>query len=93
LLTDVAAPRREPAVMTFGPNNHAVRDSRWRYIRYADGTEELYDHAADPHEWTNVAARPEHAPVKRALATWLPTVNRPLHTKTRWLPADGQGKP
>ncbi|MEM1063567.1 MAG: hypothetical protein AAGJ97_14675, partial [Planctomycetota bacterium] len=33
----------------------------WRYISYPDGSEELYDHRADPHEFTNVAAEPEHA--------------------------------
>lgn len=46
---------------THGRGNHALRDERWRFIRYADGGEELYDHAADPHEWTNLAERPEHA--------------------------------
>ncbi|MEL7265785.1 MAG: hypothetical protein AAFP69_13380, partial [Planctomycetota bacterium] len=27
----------------------------WRYIRYTDGGEELYDHRVDPHEFRNVA--------------------------------------
>ena len=39
------------ALTTHGYMNHAVRDSRWRYIRYADGSEELYDHEADTYEW------------------------------------------
>lgn len=56
---------------------HAVRDDRWRYIRYADGGEELYDHANDPYEWTNVAAQPEHADLKVQLAAHFPTVNNP----------------
>jgi arylsulfatase A-like enzyme len=43
---------------------YAARDERWRYIRYADGSEELYDHQNDPHEWTNLAAKPEHAAEK-----------------------------
>jgi hypothetical protein len=29
-----------PALMTYQRGNHAVRDQRWRYIRYADGTVE-----------------------------------------------------
>ena len=64
LLKDPAAPRAEPAVMTWGPNSHAVRDIRWRYIRYADGSEELYDHQNDPCEWTNLASSPEHNETK-----------------------------
>jgi hypothetical protein len=36
----------------------SVRHEHWRYTRYHDGTEELYDHAADPQEWTNLAADP-----------------------------------
>ena len=48
---------------------------RWRYIRYANGAEELYDTQADPNEWTNVAANPELTSVKQDLARWLPQVN------------------
>jgi arylsulfatase A-like enzyme len=33
----------------------AVRDQRYRLIRYANGKEELYDHQQDPHEWHNLA--------------------------------------
>ena len=29
--------------------NHAIRTERYRYIRYEDGSEELYDHDADPY--------------------------------------------
>jgi len=89
-LRDPKSPRSEPAVMTFGPNNHAVRDARWRYIRYADGGEELYDHTTDPNEWTNLAERPESIDVKRRLAEHLPKVNRPLTTPTAWLPKPDQ---
>jgi arylsulfatase A-like enzyme len=57
---------------THDRGNHAVRDLDWRYIRYADGSEELYDHRTDPYEWTNLAGRPEHAAVQRRLAAALP---------------------
>jgi choline-sulfatase len=76
-LKDPAAPREFPAITTQNLNNHSVRTERWRYIRYFDGGEELYDHANDPNEWTNLAADPKHADTKRELAKWLPTVNRP----------------
>ncbi len=75
LLKDPGASRRSPAVTTHGRNNHAVRSQRWRYIRYRDGTEELYDHLGDPMEWTNLADKAEHAQVKKELARWLPKVN------------------
>lgn len=78
-LRDATAPRPWPAITTHNQDNHGVRTERWRYIRYADGSEELYDRRADPNEWTNLAARPEHAPTKRRLAAWLPEVNaRPV---------------
>lgn len=56
LLKDPTARWDRPALMTYMPGNHAVRSPRWRYIRYADGSEELYDHQADPHEWNNLRA-------------------------------------
>lgn len=76
-LKDPQAPRERPALTTHNPNNHAVRTERWRYIRYADGSEELYDLQADPHEWHNLAQRPDHAAVKKELARWLPEHNAP----------------
>jgi arylsulfatase A-like enzyme len=63
------------AVTTHGRNNHSVRTEQWRYIRYADGSEELYDHDADPDEWINLAAKPEHATLKDDLAKRLPEKN------------------
>jgi hypothetical protein len=52
-----------------------VRTQRWRYIRYADGSEELYDMQADPNEWKNRADDEQYRDVKRELAQWLPKVN------------------
>lgn len=69
--------RERPAVTTHGRNNHAVRDEKWRYIRYADGSEELYDHSRDPKEWRNLAGNREHDEIKRKLARWLPKKNVP----------------
>ncbi len=49
-------------------NQHwTLRTERWRYIRYNDGSEELYDHETDPREWTNLADSPEHAAIKKTL--------------------------
>jgi arylsulfatase A-like enzyme len=66
---------KEPAITTFHQNNHGLRFPDWRYIRYADGGEELYDHKADPYEWTNLANDPKHAAVKKELAQYLPRQN------------------
>ena len=66
---------KSAAITTHGRNNHAVRTERWRYIRYANGDEELYDHDADPHEWTNLAAKSEFAAIKAELAQRLPATN------------------
>jgi arylsulfatase A-like enzyme len=72
-----------PVVITYGLNNHAVRTQRWRYIRYRDGGEELYDHERDPHEWTNLASVPKYSSAKSELAKWLPSPKpRPSKNKT-----------
>jgi arylsulfatase A-like enzyme len=78
LLRDAAAPRARPAITTHNRGNHAVRSERWRYIRYADGSEELYDLENDPHEWHNLAGIPAYAAVIAEHVQWLPTVNAPL---------------
>lgn len=64
-----------PSLTTFGFNNHSVRSERWRYIRYNDGSEELYDHNADPQEWKNLANDPKYTSVKKDLLKWFPKVN------------------
>jgi arylsulfatase A-like enzyme len=75
LLRDPQHAWDRPALTTHGPGNHALRSERWRYIHYADGGEELYDHGNDPNEWTNLAGRPEFVGVKTDLAKWLPKTN------------------
>ncbi len=72
LLKNPKADWQVPAITTHGFGNHAVRKGNWRYIRYANGGEELYDHATDPYEWTNLANRSEHANLMRELASHLP---------------------
>lgn len=74
-LTDPAAARTWPAVTTCNQGNHAVRSTHWRYIRYANGTQELYDHRSDPNEWTNLAGDPRFAAVIADHSRWLPTTD------------------
>ena len=40
---------------------YSLRSKDFRYIICPDGSEELYDQANDPHEWVNLANRPEFA--------------------------------
>jgi choline-sulfatase len=75
LLVDPTAPREMPAITSHGPGNHSVRSQQWRYIRYADGSEELYNLADDPHEWTNLSDEEEHEDLKRTMASILGTTS------------------
>ena len=77
LLKNPTASWERPALTTYKRGNHSVRTERWRYIRYNDGTEELYDHDNDELEWNNLAKGPKYADVKAELARWLPKVNAP----------------
>ncbi|MEM0968649.1 MAG: hypothetical protein AAGJ31_04810, partial [Verrucomicrobiota bacterium] len=68
---------RPPAISSYGAGNTAIRTEHWRYIRYEDGSEELYDHRHDPDEWTNLANDPEFRDVKKELAAMIPTEQHP----------------
>ena len=52
---------------------HSVRTARYRYIRYADGSEELYDEQNDPNEWVNQASNAAYAAAKTTMRGYLPT--------------------
>ena len=70
------------AVTTFHKDNHSIRSETWRYIRYADGSEELYNHDKDPYEWTNLAKDPQYAAVKADLIRFAPKINAPERPRT-----------
>jgi arylsulfatase A-like enzyme len=76
-LKNAAAPRERPAITSHNQGNHSVRSEHWRYIHYADGSEEIYDHQTDPNEWTNLAGKPEHAAVIAEHQKWLPKNDLP----------------
>jgi arylsulfatase A-like enzyme len=77
LLKNPNVKREWPAITTHNINNHGVRSERWRYIRYADGSEELYDMRNDPNEWTNLAKDKRYASIIKEHARWLPKTNLP----------------
>ncbi len=79
-LRNSGATWERPALTTHGRLNHSLRTKRWRYIRYSDGTEELYDRGNDPLEWKNLLwpERPlaaEHRQIAVELTKWLPKKN------------------
>jgi uncharacterized sulfatase len=67
-----------------GPNaefwGRSIRTARWRCTEWDEGRNglELYDHDADPHEYTNLADDPQHAAtlaeLRAQLAAQLPTI-------------------
>ena len=83
-LEDPDARRSEPAVTTWYYNNHAVRGPRWRYIRYRDGSEELYNHATDPLEHVNQASNPKFAKIKERFRKYLPAKKHAALHDERW---------
>jgi len=53
---------RDTLFLTFRDVQRAVRDSRWKLIRYPQvNVTQLFDLQNDPHEITSLADKPEHA--------------------------------
>ncbi|MFZ5829497.1 MAG: sulfatase [Planctomycetota bacterium] len=65
------------------PGAYAVINRDWRYIRYADGAEELYDARKDPNEWMNLAGDEQNAAVKAQLRASAPKDFAPPVTPRR----------
>ena len=68
----------EPTLTDYGYGGHRIYDGRYSYIVFTSkGTEELYDHQADPMEWHNLVSNPEYAEVKARLKSYVPTEREP----------------
>lgn len=72
------------AITTFGMNNHAIKSDGFRYIRYEDGGEELYDHENDPNEFTNLADNSDFGDEIEVLRKFLPKTNAPWDTNSSY---------
>jgi len=77
LMKNPKASWNKTSVTSFGYQNYGIRSERYRYIVYADGTEELYDHEQDKWEWHNLAANPEYADVKAKMRRGIPAHHEP----------------
>lgn len=74
-----------PVISSYGEANTAIRTERYRYIRYEDGSEELYDHHLDPNEWNNLANNPQYTRIKKDLTQHIPKNQHPgLKVKESW---------
>lgn len=62
----------KPGFSCYGENYSSVRDQRYRYIRYPDGTEELYDHHHDPYEHKNIAKNESSRKIIKKLSLAIP---------------------
>lgn len=71
-MRDGDAPGERWVLTTQRKGCHAVLGSRYRYILYQDGSDELYDHRNDPNEWDNLADDKNHAPVVERMRSHLP---------------------
>ena len=74
-LQEASAVREWPAITTHNHDNHSVRSLDWRYIRYADGSEELYNLRDDPNEWSNVVQNNALASIVLSHQEFLPITN------------------
>lgn len=72
VLEDPAATWSRPGITVYEEQMFSVTDGQFRYIRYADGTEELYDRNEDPSEFANRADDPSLEFVKERLKQSLP---------------------
>ncbi len=76
----------KPILCTWYYKNHAIRSNDWRYIRYRDGTEELYDHRTDGGEHINLASNPKYADIIEQHKKWLPTKDALPPRDSKWSP-------
>ena len=60
------------------PGSFGLSTGSWRYIHYTNGDEELYDIAADPHEWSNLAPGTVHAQQLEKMRALAPQTFAPL---------------
>jgi arylsulfatase A-like enzyme len=72
VIEDAGYTREQPSMTYFIKGSVGMRSKDWRYIRYHDGGEELYNSKKDPKEWHNLAGDKNHREVVANFQKWLP---------------------
>ncbi|QDV58943.1 sulfatase [Rosistilla oblonga] len=72
LIRDPSQTREQPVLINWYYGNYAVRSDDWRYIRYRDGSEELYDHRSDAAERTNLIGKEGFTEIIDQHRRWIP---------------------
>jgi arylsulfatase A-like enzyme len=101
LLKDANADWPHVSITYLGrPGNVGISGKRFRYIRYANGDEELYDIESDRFEWENLATKPEYADKLTELRAQVPKhfteyVGASVASlpKLNWTPLSGESAP
>lgn len=79
------SPERTVFVPYTEPKSYTVINEKWRYIKYKEGGEELYDLRKDFHEWNNLADKPEYKAIKEEMITHGPKKFAPIGTSKKKL--------
>ncbi|MEM7603419.1 MAG: sulfatase/phosphatase domain-containing protein, partial [Verrucomicrobiota bacterium] len=71
VLKDPKATVREAAFSVNQKSGHFLRTDQWAYMKYKDGSEELYDMETDPDQFANLAEKSDFAAKKEKLSGML----------------------
>ena len=77
LIEDPGTWSEKPSITYYINGSIGMRSEKWRYIRYYDGTEELYDSREDPDEWKNLAGKAEYKNVIEDFQKQIPSKIKP----------------
>ena len=90
LRTPSSAKDRNVLLPGMEPNEYAIINQDWRYIRYQNGTEELYHVRKDFHEWHNLAEDSRFDSIKATLRDAAPKTFVPPNNAKQKLIVEGE---
>lgn len=76
LLKQPNAEWKSTAITAFGDRYVSIRTEKFRYIRYREDQEELYNFSKDPRQWTNEIGNPDHVDAIRKLRASVPALSK-----------------